>query len=226
MNISGTKKIIVRCYYRHPSVDGTSLEILNISQPKIRTSTILTLLGGDINLGHIDWSIPSIVAGKPEQKLLDIAFDRNLQHMVDKERRKDRILDMFFTNKHSSVNKMTTLTPIGEADQDIVYFEIDTWLKRVRELPRKIMKFNKANQGNMKADLIEILTTLQEKYKHSSVDEQCENFKIDLIKSIEKNDHIQTQITYKLRKLTKQSLPKKEERSRQMTKITKGITLY
>ena len=35
INISGTKKIIVGCYYRPPSDDGTSLENLNSSLTKI-----------------------------------------------------------------------------------------------------------------------------------------------------------------------------------------------
>ena len=214
INISGTKKIIVGSYYRPPSDDGTSLENLNSSLTKIKNISNSNIwLGGDFNLGHIDWSVPSIIAGKPEQKLhqqlLDIAFDHNLQQMVDIETRKDRTLDLFFTNNPSSVNKMTTLPPIGKADHDIVYLEIDTWLKRVRELPRKILKFNKANWENIKADLAVLLTTIQNKYKHSNVNELWEYFKIDLIKSIETNvphkmityKHRLPWVTDKLRKL-------------------------
>jgi hypothetical protein len=36
-------------------------------------------------------------------------------------------------NNPSNLNKLCTLPPIGLADHDVVYAEIDTWLKRVRE---------------------------------------------------------------------------------------------
>jgi hypothetical protein len=42
-----------------------------------------------------------------------------------------------------------------------VYIELDTWLKRVREVPRKIMKFNKANWENIKSDLQKVLEKIQ-----------------------------------------------------------------
>jgi hypothetical protein len=45
--------------------------------------------------------------------------------------------------------KLCTLPPIGLADHDIVYAEIDTWLKRVRETPRKVMKYKEANWDNL-----------------------------------------------------------------------------
>ena len=69
--------------------------------------------------------------------------------MTDVPTRNDRILDLLFTSNPTNVNKVTTLPPIGLADHDIVYLEIDTWLKRVREIPRKILKFNQANWENI-----------------------------------------------------------------------------
>jgi hypothetical protein len=44
-------------------------------------------------------------------------------------------------NNPSNLNKLCTLPPIVLADHDIVYAEFDTWLKRVRETPRKVMKY-------------------------------------------------------------------------------------
>ncbi|CAC5421063.1 unnamed protein product [Mytilus coruscus] len=69
INISGTKKICVGSYYRPPSDKGTSLEQLNISLNRLDNTTTTNIwLGGDFNLGHIDWSIPAFILGKPDAK--------------------------------------------------------------------------------------------------------------------------------------------------------------
>ena len=61
INITGTKKILVGSYYRPPSDEGTSLEQLEISLSRVNNITSSHLwLGGDFNLGHIDWSVPSL----------------------------------------------------------------------------------------------------------------------------------------------------------------------
>jgi hypothetical protein len=48
------------------------------------------------------------------------------------------VLNLLLMSNPSNLNKVCTLPPIGLADHDIVYAEIDTWLKRVRETPRKV----------------------------------------------------------------------------------------
>jgi hypothetical protein len=54
--------------------------------------------------------------------------------MTDILTRNDRVLDLFFVKNPTSINKLTTLLPpIGLADHDIVYIELDTQLKRVRK---------------------------------------------------------------------------------------------
>jgi hypothetical protein len=53
----------------------------------------------DFNLGHIDWSIPQVIPGKPETelniKLLDIIDEYNLHQLVNVSTRKERTLDLF-----------------------------------------------------------------------------------------------------------------------------------
>jgi hypothetical protein len=75
INITRTKKSLVGSYYRPPSDEGTSLEQLEISLSRVSNITSSHIwLGGDHNLGHIDWSVPSLITGKPDAKhhLLDI----------------------------------------------------------------------------------------------------------------------------------------------------------
>jgi hypothetical protein len=55
---------------RPPSDKGTSLQQLELSLSRINhASNTNIILGGDFNLGHIDWSIPQVIPGKPETEL-------------------------------------------------------------------------------------------------------------------------------------------------------------
>ena len=90
-------------------------------------------------------------------------------------------------NNPSNLNKICTLPPIGLADHDIVYAEIDTWLKRVRETPRKVMKYKEANWDQIKKDLENTLTTINNIYEKSDTNILWNTFKNDIINSIESN---------------------------------------
>ena len=90
-------------------------------------------------------------------------------------------------NNPSNLNKLYTLPPIGLADRDIVYAEIDTWLKRVRETPRKVMKYKEANWDKIKKDLENTLTTINNIYEKSDTNILWNTFKNDIINSIESN---------------------------------------
>jgi hypothetical protein len=84
INMSGSKNLLIGAYYRPPSDKGTSLQQLELSLSRINhASNTNIILGGDFNLGHIDWSIPQVIPGKPETelniKLLDIIDEYNLQ---------------------------------------------------------------------------------------------------------------------------------------------------
>jgi hypothetical protein len=69
----------------------------------------------------------------------------------------------------------------------IVYAEIDTWLKRVRETPRKEMKYKEANLDQIKKDLENTLTTINNIYEKSDTNILWNTFKNDIINSIESN---------------------------------------
>ena len=118
-----------------------------------------------------------------------------------------------------SINKLTTLPTIGLADHDIVYIELDTqlksvretprkimrydvyieldtWLKSVRETPRKIMRYDNANWENIRTDLNDTMRTIKDKYTSCKANELWNIFKVDLIKSIDTNKP-HKMITYK-----------------------------
>ena len=62
INLANARKLIIGCYYRPPSDKGDSLDQLNEALGRINFSSKSTLiLGGDFNLGHIDWLVPILI---------------------------------------------------------------------------------------------------------------------------------------------------------------------
>ena len=149
-SISNARKPLVCSFYRPNPDDDTSLPLLNESLSRINPSCkSVVIVGGDFNLGYMDWSVPSVITGKPNLQqhklLLDIINDHSLTQTVNVPTRQDKILDFFLTNYPSIVNNLETMPPIGESDHDIVFSECVTSLRRGQPKPRKIQQFSKAN---------------------------------------------------------------------------------
>ena len=82
-------------------------------------------LGGDFDARFVDWSSlevsPSAGSERPQnQKLIDLSLDHNLDQVADKPLKGDWILDLFFTNGKSSLQKTEILPGIGKSDHEIV----------------------------------------------------------------------------------------------------------
>ncbi|CAC5396555.1 unnamed protein product [Mytilus coruscus] len=142
INMTNVRKLIVGSYYRPPSDNGTSIEQLKTSLDRINQNAKSTIiLGGDFNLGHINWDIPCTIPSKPDiklhEQLLNIINEHSLEQIVKKPTRGDRTLDLILTNIPSIVNKVETMPPIGNADHDIVYAECALSLKRNKKITRK-----------------------------------------------------------------------------------------
>jgi hypothetical protein len=84
-------------------------------------------------------------------------------------------------------NQKWSYTWLGLSDHDIVYVEAGIWLKRIRETPRKIFKYKKANSDNIKADLDIIHSDILKVYNTADIDSIWELFKTRLVKSMETN---------------------------------------
>ena len=95
LTISNARKCQICAYYRpHPN-DDISLEPLSQSLSKINPSSkSVIVVGGDFNLGHMDWETLSVFPGKPDQQFLDIINDNSLTQVVNKTTRKDKTLDL------------------------------------------------------------------------------------------------------------------------------------
>jgi hypothetical protein len=164
LTISNARTCQICAYYRPHPDDDISLEPLSQSLSRINPSSkSVIIVGGDLNLGHMDWETLSVFPGKPNQKqhqqFLDIINDNSLTQVVNKTTCKDKTLDLILTNYPATVNKVKTLPPI--ADHDIVYIECITSLRRCQPKPRKIFKYSKANWENINPDVNTIWNLLK-----------------------------------------------------------------
>ena len=156
----GCKSILIGSFYRPPNLtDPAYLLKLQSSLSRIRSrhgrgSTIC--LGGDFNLGDIQWQSNSVETGSAKvalcEQMLEIAHRFNLHQVVTEPTRNGRILDLFFTTNPSLVDKVINIP--GMSDHDgIPMIDLITKPKLNKRKPRKIYNFNKANVEGLKNDL-------------------------------------------------------------------------
>ena len=88
-----------------------------------------------------------------QKQLVDIVKEHCLNQVVDIPTRQDKTLDLLLTNNPVPVNRVKTLPPIGKADHDIVLLEYDIKSKRVRQTPRKIYLYKRADMDGLKSHL-------------------------------------------------------------------------
>jgi H2-forming N5,N10-methylenetetrahydromethanopterin dehydrogenase-like enzyme len=69
----------------------------------------------------------------------------------------------------------------------IWFSSYESWLKRVRETPRKVMKYKEANWDQIKKDLEKTLTTMNNIYEKSDANILWNTLKNDIINSTESN---------------------------------------
>ncbi|KAK3103783.1 hypothetical protein FSP39_021868 [Pinctada imbricata] len=192
INLANARKLIVGCYYRPPSDNGESLDELRLSLGRLNfSSKSLLLLGGDFNLGHIDWSIPTVIPGKSDMsihsELLSIINDYSLDQIVDKPTRGDKTLDLVLTNSPSLFNGIKILPSIGKSDHDIVFTECNVSLKRSKNQNRRIYKYSRADWSEIKTDVEQTFQNMQEIYSTSDINSLWEVFKNGLTTSMNKN---------------------------------------
>ena len=87
-------------------------------------------IGGDCNLGDINWDthtvMPFCSQAKLTQSIHDLVEDQSLTQMVDLPTRKERKLDLFLTENTTLVNMVITLPPQQVMDHSIAFVDVDT----------------------------------------------------------------------------------------------------
>ena len=142
-------------------------------------------------MGYMDWSVPSVITGKPNLQqhklLLDIINDHSLTQTVNVPTRQDKILDLFLTNYPSIVNNLETMPPIGESDHNIVFSECVTSLRRCQPKPRKIQQFSKANWDKINEDISKLHNQILQEKESYSTEDLWNHFKTSLSQTLSEN---------------------------------------
>ena len=131
-------------------------------------------LGGDFNASHINWPLLEVtpLAGTKRQiyqRLIDISLHHNIEQIIDKPTRGDNILDLFLTNNKSALQNFETLPPIGKADHDIVYIEINARPNRQNTPHCNVFIFRNANWDGIESKLSTLLNHIQSTTEQTSV---------------------------------------------------------
>ncbi|KAI8488562.1 hypothetical protein Bbelb_335910 [Branchiostoma belcheri] len=146
-------------YYRTPS--GKHSEQLEELQKSIKHVRSLTrnnpgstiILGGDFNLGDVDWETESVPRNSrervPAERLISIFNDNRMSQMQREPTRFGRLLDLFVTSKPSLVKTLTTLPGIAY-DHDVIVADCDIVPTYTKKAPRRIYIFSKANWGKIR----------------------------------------------------------------------------
>ena len=154
---NSTKPLYVCAYYRAHISDQTSLEQLDTSLAKLfETSENASVwLASDFNAPHVNWMefvvTPGLGYMTIQNNLIDITLNYGLSQTVLEPTRLDNILDVFFTNSPSQINKVE-ITP-GFSDHNIVHIHTSLKPKTLKQNKRHILLYNKADWESIKFGL-------------------------------------------------------------------------
>ena len=161
IQLVGCKNIVIGAFYRPPSLDDPDyLERLRTSLSRINTSNgTVIALGGDFNLGDINWDNCSVPSGAKKvalsELLLEIANQFNLTQMVKEPTRHNRILDIFFTSNPTLVNNSSVIPGVSDHD-GIAMIDMLTKPKYNKPKPRKLYQYHKADLNGLKESVKEL----------------------------------------------------------------------
>ena len=172
------------------------------------------LVGGDFNCGDIEWSHMQVPHGvqKSHHQVLDIIGEHCLTQFVNIPPRKDKTLDLLFTNSPSPVNRVKGMPPFGIADHDIVHVDNDIKAKRIKQASHKIYLYKRADMVCLSDHTTQFKDAyLSEDHSHMSVYEMWVKYKTGFVQAVEKF------IPSKMTK-TKYSVPWIDETVKQLVK--------
>ncbi|CAG2244059.1 unnamed protein product [Mytilus edulis] len=150
----------------------------------------LNAKGGDFNLPGWDWNNRSL---KPNTTYPHLHYffgnsldDTCLTQIVDVPTRKDNILDLIITNLPNQVQRVEVIP--GLSDHDIVFAEFAIASSKLKQKPRIIPLYKKANWSTIKQEINTLYKHLCENQQHLCVNEMWNCFKTTITKAVK--DHI------------------------------------
>jgi hypothetical protein len=191
----GAKTQLIGAFYKPPDATDEALLELDRSLQYLKSKypNANIYLGGDFNLGDIDWQEQSVNQGPNSrsqcEKIIDLVNDYGLNQMVEEPTyRHTSILDLFFTNTPGLVSKTYTAPGISTNDHDLVV--IETFLKAEinKKAPRKVFVFGKGDLTQIRYDMVALHRKYMEVDPNSrSIDENWEIIRDAISDTMTKN---------------------------------------
>ncbi|KAK3108516.1 hypothetical protein FSP39_009662 [Pinctada imbricata] len=160
VQIIGSPDLYIGSFYKPPrQTDEEYLKYLDTNIQRIRNSENAHVwLGGDFNLGGIEWDNYTIKTKAQNtrqcKQLIDICHNNYLEQVVNRPTHitdtSKSTLDLFFTSNSSLINKVEIIP--GISDHEIVYVESSIKPRKIKKPPRKIYLYAKANSDKIKEE--------------------------------------------------------------------------
>ena len=183
IQVSGTSQLFIGSFYRPPHEnDPEYLKQLKSSLSRIPIGTHIWL-GGDFNLGDIDWENDGVkpYASKSGlcHQLLYISNDNYLDQLVIEPTRitedTKNTLDLFFSNNQTLVNRVQVIP--GILDHETVYIESSLRPAKANTPPRRVNCYKKADFDALNKELREAKEEFEMMAQTSSAEELWTNFR-------------------------------------------------
>ncbi|XP_072014761.1 uncharacterized protein [Amphiura filiformis] len=194
VQLVGSKTLTIGSFYRPPDKNDVKyLQELHESISKIKNpNSGIIWLGGDFNLGNIDWPTQSVLPG-PNPKsvcyqMIDIMNNFNLDQIVIEPTRNDSILELFFTSNATLVEKSILIPGISD-HQGIPVITLNLTPKTCNRSMRKVYMYHKGDVDGMKREMKNLSTGFVDKYSNMEdicIDTLWNQFKQNLSVTVDK----------------------------------------
>ncbi|XP_072037401.1 uncharacterized protein [Amphiura filiformis] len=151
LQLQGAKAWFIGCFYRPPSDGEYSLSEFEKSLDSLaeKSNTKNMLIGGDFNLGDIDWDSHSVPKYANHSnlchKLLAISNDHNLSQMVTEPTHRtddtENILDLILTSNPTVVDNLYHMPGLGVCKHDVIMTHVNISPQRARTPPRRVSMY-------------------------------------------------------------------------------------
>ncbi|XP_060578328.1 uncharacterized protein LOC132735405, partial [Ruditapes philippinarum] len=193
IKIDKNEQVLVGSFYREPKATLETLDELENSLLKANCTSpyknMKKFLGGDFNLGDVDWdngcTLPNARDKTFCDKLIDITSTCFIEQINRTPTRKGRILDLFFTSHPTLIQRHVVGPPIGLSDHDIL--SVTTFIKPVinKLPPRTVFNYRKADWRKIKDRVLSFQHEFLRNMHNNTVDVNWNNFKQILLESME-----------------------------------------
>ena len=158
LELLNSQSVTIGCFYRPPDSDENYMSDFISGLQKVNPKHDKNIwIGGDFNLPKVNWPDMCVLPGNPaivqSELLINSALDHSLSQLASEPTRKDNILDLFFTSTPLLVNRVGVIPPLGEADHNIVFLDMNTRAARHRKSAAKRHIFHKADWPSMEEEL-------------------------------------------------------------------------